>query len=142
MDNISQNTDRQCDAAGGYNAFRAREEIAASCSQQRVEVGSVARIGMTFGAALEAIKGGNRAAREGWNEKDMFVFMSNGGHHFSENREIPVLIEGIPRRFFDSTLQGASTRLPTVNMRTTSGSTLTGWLASQSDMLAEDWMLV
>ena len=35
---------------------------------------------------------------------------------------------------------GTITRLPNLNMRAATGSTVTGWLASQTDILAEDWV--
>ena len=37
---------------------------------------------------------------------------------------------------------GSATVLPCINMKTATGEILMGWLASQSDMLADDWMVV
>ena len=37
---------------------------------------------------------------------------------------------------------GKATVLPSITMKTATGEILMGWLASQSDMLAEDWSIV
>jgi hypothetical protein len=33
---------------------------------------------MDFGKALEELKDGKKVAREGWNGKDMFIYLSKG----------------------------------------------------------------
>lgn len=37
---------------------------------------------------------------------------------------------------------GKATVLPSITMKTATGEILMGWLASQTDMLAEDWQIV
>ena len=96
-----------------------------------------------FGQALEALKDGATIARQGWNGKGMFLFLNSGsidpvGRPALEGEGI----EGIREDLFDDGGEGTVTRLPNINMRTASGSTVTGWLASQTDMLAEDWTIV
>lgn len=96
---------------------------------------------MTFGEALQALKDGRRVARKGWNGKGMFLFLNQGS--IDTTRTDPnSAIDGVPTRLFS--LDGDEntvTRLPNINMRAASGATVTGWLASQTDMLAEDWVL-
>lgn len=95
--------------------------------------------GMCFGTALEALKDGQRIAREGWNGKGMWLSLSGPLH----GREIAF------ENFWSSNNAefarangGSATVLPCITMKTASGEILMGWLASQTDMLAEDWMVV
>jgi hypothetical protein len=86
---------------------------------------------LTFGAAVEALKLGKRVARKGWNGKDMFLFLVPGST-FLVNRS-PLL--GIYP-------QGTEiTYLPHIDMKTADGS-IVPWLASQTDLLANDWFTV
>lgn len=97
--------------------------------------------GLTFGQALEALKTGSRIAREGWNGKGMWIYLNKGSHDCLEPVN-PSHIEGIDCHLFVDGDNGTVTRLPNINMRTASGSIVTGWLASQTDMLAEDWTIL
>lgn len=91
---------------------------------------------MTFGLAIEALKQGKRVARAGWNGKGMWLVLVNGreGVHFTEGSEY--MKAGLTRGEI----------LPHIDMYTTNAegrrAMLPGWLASQTDMLAEDWRLV
>lgn len=97
----------------------------------------------TFGEALAAVKSGHRISREGWNGKNMFVTLNKG----SSPTLPPVAegqkehLEGIDTKLFNLGHEGTVTRLPNLDMRAATGSTVTGWLASQTDMLAEDWCI-
>lgn len=83
---------------------------------------------MNFGQALELIKQGSKVARSGWNGKGMFIFLVNGST-FTVNR--PPLLGIYP----EGTVINYC---PHIDMRTADGS-IVPWLASQTDMLAEDW---
>lgn len=87
--------------------------------------------GMEFGHALKALKEGHRVARAGWNSKGMFVFLV-AGSVFKVNREplMSILGEGTEVQY-----QGH------IDMRTADG-TIVPWLASQTDLLADDWQIV
>lgn len=86
---------------------------------------------MNFGQALEAIKAGKRVARVGWNGKAMFVFLVPGST-FTVNREPLAGILG----------SGTFAHYrPHMDLRTADGSIAT-WAPSNSDALAEDWMIV
>lgn len=71
---------------------------------------------MTFGDAILSLKEGKRASRSGWNGKGMWVEL-----------QVP---DG-----------GSKMTLPYIFMKTAQGD-LVPWLASQADMLAEDWEIV
>lgn len=94
--------------------------------------------GMTFGLAIEALKQGARVARAGWNGKGMWLSLSCNG-----SREIPAENFWSPHNAqFARDNGGKATVLPAITMKTATGEILMGWLASQSDMLAEDWRVV
>ena len=86
---------------------------------------------MDFGEALKALKGGEKVARAGWNGKGMFLFLVPGSR-FTVNR--PPLL-GIYE-------EGAVVDYHAhIDMKTAQGYVVP-WLASQADMLAEDWEIV
>jgi hypothetical protein len=84
-----------------------------------------------FGRALSALKAGCKVARHGWNGKGMFVFLVPGST-FLVNR--PPLLSIYP--------EGTEINYhPHIDMKTADG-TIVPWLASQTDVLAEDWMRI
>lgn len=86
---------------------------------------------MDFGDALKALRGGSRVTRAGWNGKDMFLYLVPGST-FQVNR--PPLLGIYP--------EGTEINyLPHIDMRTVDGSCVP-WLASQTDVLADDWQEV
>ena len=94
--------------------------------------------GLDFGQALKAIKMGHHIARAGWNGKAMWLAYSPGiaqlpagGFWSQRNKEYAHSLE-----------TRAATVLPCITMKTATGEILMGWLASQTDMLAEDWSIV
>lgn len=87
---------------------------------------------MSFGHAIEALKAGRRVCREGWNGKGMWLILVPGADNLTVDEGRPLAKAGIPvGTVFDY--------LPHIDMWTAQGD-LVPWLASQSDMLAEDWM--
>jgi len=69
---------------------------------------------MTFGDALAALKDGERVSRTGWNGKGMWLELQRPDKH-------------------------SKMTLPYIYMSTAQGD-LVPWLASQTDILAEDWV--
>ena len=93
---------------------------------------------LTFGAAIEALKAGLRVARAGWNGKGMWLSLS-----CSETREISAESFWSSHNAEHARSQGGKAKvLPSITMKTATDEILMGWLASQSDMLAEDWLVV
>ena len=84
---------------------------------------------MTFGDALEAMKNGERVARKGWNGKGMYVFLA-----FE-----PDFVTDADISEFDQQEVEVGDMLV---MKTAQDTFQPGWLASQADMLAEDWYIV
>jgi hypothetical protein len=85
----------------------------------------------SFSEALYWIKAGKRLARAGWNGKGMFIFLVNGST-FTVNREplLSILGEGTVVSYHAH-----------IDMHTADGM-IVPWLASQTDVLAEDWQRV
>jgi hypothetical protein len=71
---------------------------------------------LTFGAAVEVLKAGKRVARAGWNGKGMWLELQRPDAH-------------------------SKMSLPYIYMKTADDK-LVPWLASQTDVLAEDWQIV
>lgn len=84
---------------------------------------------MNFGDALEALKDGERVARKGWNGKGMYVFLAHEAD-FVTDADISA---------FDQMEVEVHDMLV---MKTAQDTFQPGWLASQADMLAEDWYIV
>lgn len=78
-----------------------------------------------FGTAIHVLKNGDKVARKGWNGKGIFIELQKP----DENSKMTH-----PYIFIDTTglrtdnINAPKSRVP--------------WLASQTDMLAEDWVLV
>jgi hypothetical protein len=92
--------------------------------------------GMTFGLAIEAMKRGHKVCRKGWNGKAIYIFIVDSA-------------VGLKRVGFDGEMCDVSmqqhiaidtTMLQTDNLD--APKSVVPWLASQTDMLAEDWMIV
>jgi hypothetical protein len=93
---------------------------------------------MNFGQALESLKLGSRLAREGWNGKGMFVYLVKGSEVSVPNlRNEAMKHVGVNRATADKVNIGSH-----IDMSAADGSIVVGWLASQTDLLAEDWLIV
>lgn len=84
---------------------------------------------MTFGDALEAMKDGERVARWGWNGKNQYVFLAHEAD-FVTDADISA---------YDQLEVEVADMLV---MKTAKDTFQPGWLASQADMLSEDWYIV
>lgn len=110
--------------------------------------------GLTFGEALELVKQGKLITRQGWNGKGMFIFQrpedelsvetivnkvkslpkavkSYFGKEFAWTQNEAVAGEGPDKKFIKFTTY--------LCMKAADGTIVNGWLASQTDMLSEDW---
>lgn len=91
---------------------------------------------MTFGMAIDALKAGKRVTRRGWNGKCMYLWLLPAAQVKAEWCREPHL------KAIAEANGGEVECLASIRMKTADGKVLTGWLASQSDMMADDWMLV
>ena len=96
---------------------------------------------MSFGNAISAAKSGKKIAREGWNGKDMFVV------YMPPLYLPPFNTADTNRKVNDRTAKwiGEDKPLdcqPYFAMYNAQKQWIPGWLASQSDMCGEDWVIV
>ena len=88
---------------------------------------------MNFGQALEQLKQGTKVAREGWNGKGMFLYYVPANKYPATRNEHGTMI-GV---FEDDMIPyGAYIAMKTAQ------NNVVPWLASQTDVLAEDWETV
>jgi Protein of unknown function (DUF2829) len=85
---------------------------------------------LNFSEALELIKEGELLKRLGWNGAGMFVFLVKGSAFAASRPPLNVILG-----------EGAQVSYePHIDMRTEQGSIMP-WIASQSDLLANDWAI-
>ena len=84
---------------------------------------------MNFGLAIEAAKMGKKIARAGWNGKDMYVFLAY---------EADFVTDADISEFDQLEVEVCDMLI----MKTAQNTFQPGWLASQADMLADDWYIV
>lgn len=82
---------------------------------------------MTFGLALEALKKGFKVARMGWNGKNQYIELASNISYVNASGEV-----------VNSEHDAIGNKA--IAFVGTSGVQM-GWLASQADMLAEDWVI-
>lgn len=80
------------------------------------------RLTFGFGLAIAAMQSGQRVARSGWNGKSMFLFKVETWTYTDGKQD------NYPNR-------------PFIAMKTAQDDVVP-WLASQTDILAEDWSIV
>lgn len=85
---------------------------------------------MTFGQAIESVKEGAMLTRKGWNGKGQYIFLIRGadmqsvlGYGYGEFQREPTVVSALA-------------------IHTSSNHIQIGWLASQADMLANDWEVI
>jgi len=83
---------------------------------------------MNFGEALAAVKAGKKAKRAGWNGKDQYIELATGISYVNGAGKIV-------------NCEHDAIGNQAIAFNGTSGVQM-GWLASQADMLADDWILV
>ncbi len=89
----------------------------------------------SFGHAIACLKAGHRVAREGWNGKGMFLSLVKGRDtDYHVNSEV----------FGTGNDGNSQDQLPVLDAiyMKTADNKLVPWLASQTDVLAEDWQIV
>ena len=114
--------------AEGYEVRWQMNELDLSYSVQRVGKEPIVQVKpppvptVDFGAALAALNQGRRVARAGWNGKGMYLFYVAGWTYTNgKNDNMPCL--------------------PFIAMKTADDKVVP-WLASQTDTLSNDWIIL
>lgn len=95
-----------------------------------IESSAVPVPNFSFSIALDYLKQGKKVARAGWNGKGMFLFLADD-IEFHTEADLSCV----------SDLEGDLTEQSIV-LKTADNKFVVGWLASQTDMLADDWNIV
>lgn len=90
---------------------------------------------MSFGLAIEVLKQGKKVARVGWNGKGMHLFLINSATLLTNNKAYTT------KDTISETKIKATELCPFICMKTAQGNVVP-WLASQTDVLSEDWQII
>lgn len=101
----------------------------------------------TFGQALESLKRGHLVARKGWNGKGMFIFMRPEDSLPTNMivNQVKSLPESFKRWVANNYGDSETDRIKFTAylcMKAADDTVVNGWLVSQTDMLANDWVIV
>lgn len=119
--------------AKGSESFRVNTRQSQSLKRKQKEIKpkvekSSSNVMFDFGKALLELKAGNKVSRSGWNSKGMFLQLVEPYKDFKITDDQVSLVT-------DATL------LPWIGMKTADNK-FVPWLASQTDVLSEDWGIV
>jgi hypothetical protein len=89
-----------------------------------------------FGQAIRLMKRGHKVARQGWNGKDMWIALGQGNPALAAES-----FWNEHTRAFAESNGGSAEVLPYILFKTADNKVLMGWLASQTDILSEDWVI-
>lgn len=96
---------------------------------------------LSFGQAVELLKQGKRVARSGWNGKGMFLLLIKGESVTEQINDC----YGDPNRYeIGSSGYEKGQSIPVLDAiyMKTADDKLVAWLASQTDVLSEDWIVI
>jgi hypothetical protein len=88
---------------------------------------------LNFGQAIEALKDGKKVARAEWNGKGMWLILIPGTKGVRPVAGTPYSKAGLTQEVDIE---------PHIDMFNAQGNMQPGWQASQSDTLAEDWLII
>ena len=98
--------------------------------------------GMPFGLAIEALKKGRRVARAGWNKGMWLRLLDPYAPHPDTVAGRTSGVRTNPYfKAADNNAEAEGTMLPWIGMKTADNA-FVPWLASQTDMLADDWQII
>ncbi|MEI6823722.1 MAG: DUF2829 domain-containing protein [Bacteroidota bacterium] len=112
--------------------------------------------GLSFGEVIEALKQGKRVCRTGWNGKGMFIFMrpADDIHISVVAKNIKSLPKSVRDFYYQDCIDDEGKEIVEFDandkvlftaylcLKDAQGCVVNGWLASQTDILAEDWEIL
>lgn len=132
-----------CNQSGNYT--KGEIETAYVIGASESEELTIGELG-SFGQALKSIQRGRLVARQGWNGKGMFIFQRPEDSLPTDMivNQVKSLPESFKRWVANNHGDSETDRIKFTAylcMKTADGTVVNGWLASQTDMLANDWMI-
>ena len=117
-----------------FNPLIAKDKALDTAVQYGLKQGWIKEVSLyfSFSKALDLLKQGQKITRKGWNGKGMWIIYTPG--RVVENLE--------PNSFYDKCgFEAPVTITGHIDMKAADGSMVVGWLASQTDLFADDWMI-
>ena len=128
---MSEVKERKIEAGLSQDVINKYSELEIQRSIKVVENDDVSIFCMDFGDAVRALKDGKRVARKGWNGKGMFLYFVPAGNYSPCTEVAKQLVNE----------DGLVPYAPYIAMKTAQGYVVP-WLASQTDILSDDWEIV
>lgn len=133
-----------CNQSGNYT--KGEIETAYVIGASESEELTIGELG-SFGQALKSIQRGRLVSRQGWNGKGMFIFQRPEDNLPTDMivNQVKSLPESFKRWVANNHGDSGTDRIKFTAylcMKAADGTVVNGWLASQTDMLANDWMIV
>lgn len=91
----------------------------------------------SFGDAVNFLKAGKRVARKNWEEENTFLVLCCGNEVPSNRMKVKSV-----KDFYMETHKSTVKIAPHIDLKSKDDTYVTGWFASQEDMLADDWYIV
>jgi len=136
-----------CNQSGSYTKGELETAyVLGAFENEQLRMGEVG----SFGQALKSLKSGFLVTRKGWNGKGVFIFMRPADQLPIEfvAKDIKSLPPAVKQYYAqDLKYKSEKPEEDTVQftsylcMKAADGTIVNGWLASQTDMLSEDWMI-
>lgn len=118
---------------GYYESIKTDKVVYESWSPKEVFEEAYRQVdNLNFGIAIELMKKGYKLARKGWNGKGMFIYIQNG----------TTITKDMARNHILKDIDGDININSHIDMKSADDSIVIGWLASQTDMLSDDWYIV
>ena len=133
-----------CSQSGNYTKGEVETAYVIGASEnEELTIGEVG----SFGQALNSIQRGRLVTRQGWNGKGMFIFQRPEDSLPTNMivNQVKSLPESFKRWVSDNYGDSEADKIKFTAylcMKAADGTVVNGWLASQTDMLANDWMIV
>jgi hypothetical protein len=97
---------------------------------------------MDLGQALTALRDGRQVTRSGWNPENspLFLYLNQSGRAAAFfYPDAPT--GGVDLSALDLENPATVARVPHINGRRANGSSFSGWIATQADLTANDWII-
>ncbi|MDR6564939.1 MULTISPECIES: DUF2829 domain-containing protein [unclassified Arcicella] len=97
---------------------------------------------LTFGEAIELAKKGELITRSGWNGKQVFLFIRPVAKVDIELvKTLPDKVKTYYEQFKEAEKPYILNFTPYMCMKAADNTIVNGWLASQTDIISEDWQV-
>lgn len=133
-----------CNQSGNYTKGEVETAYVIGASEnEELTIGEVG----SFGQALNSIQRGRLVTRQGWNGKGMFIFQRPEDSLPTNMivNQVKSLPESFKRWVSDNYGDSEADKIKFTAylcMKAADGTVVNGWPASQTDMFANDWMIV